>query len=101
MRYREYRRKCEQKRKQKLTRLEKHNHRAAERVLVDEHGRHIGVWKEEDKEYTYIRRKRRKRLSKGLKKMYARKLRNGRRKMEDFKGGEYKRKSGDFAYDYE
>ena len=59
-----------------------------------------GKWTEDMCDAAYFRRLYRGGSSSALKKLYAKRLRNGKNKMELFIGCDYKRVSGDFWWDF-
>ncbi len=97
MQNRARRRKDAQKEKKKLEKLTRHS-TSAERVKIDENGRRIVVGDHEAADY--VRPKDRKRAGKVLKQISKRKLRNGRRKMEEFRGSDYKKMTVDIEWQY-
>ena len=97
------RRNCEKKHKDKLYRLSLHSV-SAERIVIDEDGKRriVPTYGEGNSEKPdYVREVHRLSRSKKIKKLYSKRFRNGSKKMEGFKGSEYKKMSGDFVYDYE
>ena len=51
-------------------------------------------------DYTYVKRIYRGKASKYLKRLYHRKFRRGKNKLEIYRGAHYKRVSGDFWWDF-
>jgi hypothetical protein len=100
MRYRERRRQDAQKKKRRMDKLARRSNKF-ERVVINPDGTRSVMWYSDDGTADYARKNSDYRGGKKLKTAYKRKLRNGRRKMEEFSGSRYKKMSGDYFYDSE
>ncbi len=112
MRYREYRRKCKKTKDKKLVRIADFSGHPspAYRMRVLENGQHEYMHNnryflrtreaDDPSESIYVKRLYRGKMSGALKKLYARRLRRGKNKMNLYNGCDYKRASGDFWWDF-
>ncbi len=100
MKYRAYRREKKKVKDKKLERLAEFSGypSAGVKMKVLENGKRTSWF--DDNDYDYIKRFYRGHKSKILKKLYAKKLRNGKNKFELYTGSQYKKVSGDFWWDF-